>query len=200
MVLDGVNEIGSAALAFANTACPDAGCHVDSRDLGEVLGALSQAGAIDPETAHRFVLKYADTPEGERAAETILAFRGVIVRVLDALRAGEDVPSEMLVALNKELARCGCTRKLVRDGHGYRTETLYRLDSPEDALMPIAHSLAEIVTSAPAKRLKQCRQERCSCYFIDTSKNGTRSWCSMQRCGNRQKVANYYRRERGRNK
>lgn len=198
MLLAGVNELGSAALAFANTACPDAGCHVDSRDLGHVLGALAQAGVIDPETADRFIRKYAGTPEGERAVETILAFRSVIVRVLDALRAGEEVPSEMLDALNKELGRCGCTRKLVRGAEGYRLEALYQLNAPEDALMPIAQSLSEIVTSAPVKRLKQCREERCSCYFIDTSKNGTRSWCSMQRCGNRQKVANYYRRERGR--
>lgn len=200
MLLDGVNELGAAALAFANTACPDGGCHVDSRDLGDVLGSLSESGAIAPETGRRLVQAYAHTPEGERAVDTILAFRDVVVSVLDVLRSGGTVPGEMLDAINKELARCGCTRKLVPDGEGYRTETLYELNAPEDVLMPIAHSLAEIITGAPAKRLKQCRESRCSCYFIDTSKNATRSWCSMQRCGNRQKVANYYRRERGRDK
>jgi predicted RNA-binding Zn ribbon-like protein len=200
MPLAGVSEIGSAALAFANTACPDGACHVDSRDLSDVLGAVSESGAIGSETAQRLIREYADKPEGKRAVETILAFRDVVVGVLDALRAGGPVPHELLDGINKELARCGCARKLVRNGTGYRTETIYQVNAPQDVLMPIAHSLAEILTSAPADRLKQCREERCSCYFIDTSKNATRSWCSMQRCGNRQKVANYYRRERGRDK
>lgn len=200
MPFAGVNEIGSTALAFANTACPDGGRHVDSQDLSDVLGAVSESGAIDAKTAHRLILEYAKKPEGEHAVETILAFRDVVVRALDALRAGNPIPDATLEAVNNELARCGCARKLVRHGGVYSSETLYEVNGPADVLMPIAHSLAEIITSAPAERLKQCREERCSCYFIDTSKNATRSWCSMQRCGNRQKVANYYRRERGRDK
>jgi predicted RNA-binding Zn ribbon-like protein len=194
MLLGGVNAGGATALAFANTACPDGACRADSDDLAAVLGSLSSAGAIDQETERRLVRAYADTPDGERAVDAILRFRSVVVDVLETLRSGNALTNELLDAVNKELSRCGCVRRLSREGAGYRVEMLFEINTPEDALMPVAHSLAEIVTNAPLKRLKQCREPRCTCYFIDTSKNATRTWCSMQRCGNRQKVANYYRR------
>lgn len=200
MPLDGVNSAGASAIAFANTACPDGECHAGSADLETLLALLSQSGAIDEETARRLAGTYAHSPGADRAVEAILAFRDVVVGVLEAVRSGNPIPADLLEALNKELSHCGCARKLVRDGDGYRTELLFEVNVPEDAIMPIAHSLAEIITAAPAERLKQCREPRCTCYFIDTSKNATRTWCSMQRCGNRQKVANYYRRERQRSK
>jgi predicted RNA-binding Zn ribbon-like protein len=198
MLLDGVNELGAIALAFANTACPEAGCHPVSHEFRDVLACLTQSGAIDVETERRLVSSYTGTPEAERAMEAILRFRTLVVDTLEALRSGAALTSDALEALNKELMRCGCVRKLVRDGESYRTEILFEVNTPEDVLMPIAHSLADIISSAPLERLKQCREQRCSCYFIDTSKNATRAWCSMQRCGNRRKVANYYRRERAR--
>lgn len=198
MLLDGVNELGAVALAFANTACPEAGCHAGSHEFGDVLAALTQSGAIDVETERRLVASYAGTQKAERAVEAILRFRALVVETLEALRSGAVLPSDALEALNKELMRCGCVRKLVSDGDTYRTEILFEVNTPEDVLMPIAHSLADIITNAPLERLKQCREQSCSCYFIDTSKNATRAWCSMQRCGNRRKVANYYRRERER--
>lgn len=198
MPLDGVSEAGASAIAFANTACPDGECHAGSTDLETLLALLSRSGAIDADTERRLVGTYAHSPEAERTVETILAFRTVVIDVLEALRSGTTLPADVMEAVNKELSHCGCARKLVRDGDGYRTEMLFEINVPEDALMPIAHSLAEIITGAPAERLKQCREPRCTCYFIDTSKNATRTWCSMQRCGNRQKVKNYYQRERQR--
>jgi predicted RNA-binding Zn ribbon-like protein len=198
MSLTGVSAAADTAIAFANTACPDAACHTDSNDLAGLLRALSACGALDAETERRLVRAYAGTPQGERAAKAILSFRTVAVDVLETLRSGKPLPNALLEAVNKELLRCGCLRKLSREGNTYRAETLFEINVPEDTLMPVAHSLAEIITSAPPERLKQCREPRCICYFIDTSKNATRTWCSMQRCGNRQKVANYYRRERAR--
>ena len=50
------------------------------------------------------------------------------------------------------------------------------------------------------RRLKICRAERCQAAFYDWSKNGSRCWCSMQICGNRNKTKAYRgrRREAGR--
>src|SRR4051812_5677098 len=41
------------------------------------------------------------------------------------------------------------------------------------------------------ERLKACRADDCRHAFLDTSKNRSRAWCSMQSCGNRAKVAAY---------
>ena len=41
------------------------------------------------------------------------------------------------------------------------------------------------------ERLKACRADDCRWAFLDTAKNRSRAWCSMQECGNRAKVAAY---------
>jgi predicted RNA-binding Zn ribbon-like protein len=41
------------------------------------------------------------------------------------------------------------------------------------------------------ERLKACRADDCKYAFLDTAKNRSRAWCSMQSCGNRAKVAAY---------
>jgi predicted RNA-binding Zn ribbon-like protein len=41
------------------------------------------------------------------------------------------------------------------------------------------------------ERMKACRADDCRWAFLDTAKNRTRAWCSMQSCGNRAKVQAY---------
>lgn len=45
-------------------------------------------------------------------------------------------------------------------------------------------------------RIRSCANPGCILYFFDTSKNGTRRWCSMSGCGNRAKAARHHARER----
>lgn len=41
------------------------------------------------------------------------------------------------------------------------------------------------------RRLKICAADDCAWAFYDTSKNRSRTWCSMQVCGNRKKTRDY---------
>ena len=45
-------------------------------------------------------------------------------------------------------------------------------------------------------RLKACRADDCQWAFLDRSKNHSRTWCSMDVCGNRSKTARYRARRR----
>ena len=45
-------------------------------------------------------------------------------------------------------------------------------------------------------RIKACRAVDCEWAFIDTSKNHSRAWCSMQVCGNREKARSFRERHR----
>ena len=45
-------------------------------------------------------------------------------------------------------------------------------------------------------RLKVCVEDTCQWAFIDSSKNRSRSWCSMRICGNRTKTRAYRARNR----
>lgn len=53
------------------------------------------------------------------------------------------------------------------------------------ALIPAAHA------DGTWPRLKVCVESTCQWAFIDTSKNRSRSWCSMRVCGNRTKTRAY---------
>ncbi|WP_433497396.1 CGNR zinc finger domain-containing protein [Sphaerimonospora sp. CA-214678] len=71
------------------------------------------------------------------------------------------------------------------------------------ALTGVAGGLARIAASIPAahsegtwRRLKVCAQNTCQWAFIDSSKNRSRSWCSMRVCGNRTKTRAYRARRR----
>lgn len=46
-------------------------------------------------------------------------------------------------------------------------------------------------------RLKVCADPSCEWAFLDTSRNQSRSWCSMQACGNRAKTKAYRARQTG---
>ncbi|MEU8396435.1 CGNR zinc finger domain-containing protein [Nonomuraea sp. NPDC048892] len=64
----------------------------------------------------------------------------------------------------------------------------------------VAGGLARIAAAAVAAswdRLKVCAEESCRWAFIDSSKNRSRSWCSMRVCGNRTKTRAYRARKRG---
>jgi len=44
-------------------------------------------------------------------------------------------------------------------------------------------------------RLKACTDEGCQWAFFDTTRNRSRTWCSMKECGNKEKTRRYRRRQ-----
>ena len=40
-------------------------------------------------------------------------------------------------------------------------------------------------------RLKACTEDRCQWAFFDATRNRSRTWCSMEECGNREKTRRY---------
>ncbi|MCO5966794.1 CGNR zinc finger domain-containing protein [Actinoallomurus soli] len=63
-------------------------------------------------------------------------------------------------------------------------------------LAAIAAAVMRSVAEGDWTRLKVCRETTCRWAFLDTSKNRSRSWCSMRMCGNRTKTRAYRARRR----
>lgn len=61
----------------------------------------------------------------------------------------------------------------------------------------IARDAVRTFGSPAVDRVRMCAGHRCSLIYLDTSRPGQRRWCSMQRCGNRNKVADHRRRQQG---
>ena len=69
---------------------------------------------------------------------------------------------------------------------------------PQPTAPGAAAALGAIVAAASLSmldgtwyRLKACRAETCHWAFFDQARNHSRTWCSMEVCGNRQKVRVY---------
>ena len=67
-------------------------------------------------------------------------------------------------------------------------------DPVTGALAHIARESVEFVTGPELPRVRTCAG--CTLLFIDRSRPGTRRWCSMERCGNRNKTAHYRQKRR----
>ncbi|MFD6053907.1 CGNR zinc finger domain-containing protein [Agromyces sp. NPDC060279] len=64
------------------------------------------------------------------------------------------------------------------------------------ALSTIARDAVDLLGAANAERIRVCAGDDCDIVFLDTSRAGSRRWCSMQRCGNRAKVRAHRARKR----
>ena len=76
--------------------------------------------------------------------------------------------------------------------------TLRRWRTPDSLLLPIAHAIANFVTSEDLSHVKSCEKSPCTLFFLDRTRGQVRRWCSMALCGNRAKQALYRSRSKRR--
>lgn len=62
-------------------------------------------------------------------------------------------------------------------------------------LSSIARDAVELFSGEHADRIRRCRGHDCSLYFVDRSRLGNRSWCSMSVCGMKNSSARYRARQ-----
>jgi predicted RNA-binding Zn ribbon-like protein len=180
------------ALDFVNTAVVEKDRASDAiPDFRSALALFEASGIL----AARDVRALRACADGREAARTVVelhAFRAELRAMLDALRQTGSIPERALRAINARLEACGCVRQIVREGDGFALRVHYCFARPDDLLMPLANAAAELLTAVDLSRVKRCRGDCCDMYFLDTSRNRTRTWCEMSACGNRAKAAAYY--------
>jgi predicted RNA-binding Zn ribbon-like protein len=71
--------------------------------------------------------------------------------------------------------------------------------SPEALLLPIGSALARLVVTEDFSNMKACEGPACTLLFVDHTRGHARRWCSMGRCGNRDKQAAHRQRMKQRN-
>lgn len=159
---------------------------VNTRELRPVEEQLDSPAALVAWLAERGLVA-----EGTRATRAELA---EAIRVREALR-------DLLAAQNGLSADVGAASAEVDDGV-CRAKLAARFVDSRSALVPAAGGVRGAVGAILAEvfagqsdgtwaRLKACRADDCRWVFLDTSKNRSRAWCSMDSCGNREKVRAY---------
>jgi predicted RNA-binding Zn ribbon-like protein len=135
--------------------------------------------------------------ESARAQHVVVAVRELRERLRREVLAWErgcTVHRAALNELNHLMAEHPMLTRLKASSNASTTELWFDPRRPEDLFAPLAHSAAMLFADADRNRVRKCGQ--CVLHFYDTSKKGTRRWCSMQLCGNRLKVAAYAARRR----
>lgn len=131
-----------------------------------------------------------------RELQQLHALRARLERMLRALVAGAPPRRDDLVALVRDAADSARAVRL-RD-RGGRLER--SIDPAHAGIRTLRWRLVDaavaLMTSGLLEQLKSCPS--CGWFFLDTSKNRSRRWCSMSACGSHAKSRRFYWRSKRR--
>ena len=192
---DGFLFVGNQiALDFVNTRPVVDGQPVELLPDGSALARwMAAAGLVDEKESARLRRRWAGLDFAKRVAD-LREFRERLRKVVFQIEAGE-WPSEGFVReVNRLLAERPYGDQIAHGKSGLARRKRFSAEDPEDVYAPVADAIAQLLTEADPSRVRQC--DTCVLHFLDTSRKGTRRWCSMNLCGNRSKVAAYALRQR----
>jgi predicted RNA-binding Zn ribbon-like protein len=125
-------------------------------------------------------------------AETLAA---AIRSIAQALAKGSRIYREWIEPINRILRVTEGHDELDWDGTGWHLAFVAKDEGLEWLLAAVARSAAELVAAGRLSRVSKCGNPSCELFFYDDSRTHRRRWCSMERCGNRNKVAAFARRQ-----
>jgi predicted RNA-binding Zn ribbon-like protein len=141
------------------------------------------------------------TTESARAWAAAAGLTGTLDQVgLDALRQARSAVRDALERRGTGPLNAVLDKGRVRLSVSEALAPTRTLQVGEPAWLPAvlaAANLLDLLETAP-ERLKHCENRDCMLWFIDTTRNGTRRWCSMAACGNRMKARRHYDRVKAR--
>jgi len=148
---------------------------------------VSQAKAAKP---------HLNNEEAESLLERAKTFRATLRTIAEQVAAGGAVPGSAINTMNQFLAQRPGFPELLRTKKGITLRFHSLATQQVELLAPLLEAACDLLSSERLFLIKKCANAACILYFLDTTKNHTRNWCSMQTCGNRIKVAAHYRRSR----
>jgi predicted RNA-binding Zn ribbon-like protein len=198
---------GRLSLDFANTADWHASDHpVEFLTSYSDLVTWSQhVGTLTDHQAQRLLKKAARRPEDATAVlERAIALREAIYRMFTAISHGRPPQAADLATFNAELSEALAQSRIIstlRQAQdtavgGFAWDWAGAEGALDQMLWPVVHDAAGLLTSEDLDRVGQCADDRCGWLFLDTSRNRSRRWCSMEDCGNRAKARRHYKRKR----
>lgn len=156
---------------------------------------LIASGTITSAKARTTLRSWRNSPKAADFLEQLIAFREKLREAVLRIEGGSAPADAFLAEVNSLLIEYPLPSLFhKRDGKLVR-EILFELRRPADLWAPIIDATADLLAESDLSRIRKC--ESCVVHFFDTSKKGSRRWCSMNICGNKVKVAAYQKRKRG---
>jgi len=183
------------ALDFVNTRPVQDGEAMELLpDFEALLRWFRAAGLLSSREAADLRQRWGQSARAQRVAEALRELRERLRKEVLSREEGAAMHRAVADELNSLMAEHPMLTRLKAGGNDSVTELWFDPRRPEDLFAPVAHSAAKLLAEADRTRVRKCGH--CVLHFYDTSKKGTRRWCSMKLCGNRLKVAAYAARQR----
>jgi predicted RNA-binding Zn ribbon-like protein len=163
-------------------------------DFSALLRWLKAAGLLSSRKVADLQCQWGKSDSARRVVETMQQFREKLRKEVLAWEQGNAIRHSTLEELNRLMDEHPMRTRIRTEGSALSKELYFETRRPQDLFAPLAYSASILFADVNLDRVRKCNQ--CVLHFYDTSKKGTRRWCSMQLCGNRQKVAAYAARQR----
>jgi len=163
-------------------------------DFSALLRWFQAAEMLSARDVSNLQERWGKSDRAQRTLEAAWDLRERLRKDVLVWERGVAVRSSTVEELNRLMRDHAMRNRLKVTRNALSMELWFDAQQPEDLLAPLAHSAASLFTEASRERVRKCAQ--CVLHFLDTSKKGTRRWCSMRLCGNRLKVAAYAARRR----
>ncbi|MGB7844039.1 MAG: CGNR zinc finger domain-containing protein [Candidatus Acidiferrum sp.] len=181
---------GRLALDFANL-CPSV------RDLswGEFVTFLVDARLVSEDRAARLrPLLHTEPHAVDAVLLRILRLRESLRAIFASIVERESFPASWAEPINEILRITEGHDELVSQNGAWSLQFVARETGLDWLLAAVARSAAELLVEGPRAPIRRCANPSCRLFFYDDSRTRRRRWCSMAICGNRHKVASFFRR------
>jgi len=186
---------GQLAVDFTNTVGSRGGTAEDHLNVfGDLLSWAETRGVIARSAAQRLRREADRRPAiAKDALGEAVALREALYRVLSAAASGRTPPAADLATFNAHVEMSFSGARLQRASDRFELtfapSDRSRLTAP--ILEPVVRAAVDLLTSDAIGRVRLCGDASCAWLFLDTTRNGTRRWCDMKECGNRNKVRRF---------
>ena len=185
------------ALDFLNTLLRDQNEDVEMlQNFADILNWLVETKIISPSKRPELLNNWRDERENAQIAEKVRAFRKNLYSLVMDIVERRPLSQSVLDEINYILTHSTSHFQLINDKKGLKKERVHGFKSVMNFLVPFAETAVHLLTETNHRLIRKCENPECVIVFYDTSKNHTRRWCSMQVCGNRFKVAEFYKRHK----
>ena len=131
--------------------------------------------------------------EAENALQTARTLRDLLYRLFSNTAKDSDPNKKDIEKFITSYGQAISHGLFLKQDNHYTTT--WKVDEALDAVLwPIVHAAGGLLLSDELGQVKEC--PGCGWLFLDTSKNQSRRWCSMNTCGVRDKMRRYHKRKR----
>jgi predicted RNA-binding Zn ribbon-like protein len=184
------------AIDFANTEIVQDGQTVDLLEKPDDLLDWMAAAEMLSSRALKDVKRALSQPQLQKALTRACEYRRVLKAALENLHQHKHMYTDRaaIAETNRLLVCPRTTFTLSAVEKSLQLRHNWAVTEPDDLSRPIALAFALLFTTQDAGRIRKCQNPDCVLFFLDTSKSGTRAWCSMEICGNKLRVAAFRKR------